>query len=66
MNSSLGFSICRSAKYLQKQARLYSDHQTATDQSHPYTRFTIACHTISVRLLETEPSLIASEANTLP
>lgn len=36
----------------------YPDLAVVSDQSHPRTRFTITCHTISVRLLEVEQTLL--------
>jgi hypothetical protein len=45
--------------------RLYPELTVSTDQSHPRTRFTIACHTISTRLLELEPSLLLGETEDL-
>jgi hypothetical protein len=44
----------------------FPDLAVAADQSHPRTRFTVACHTISVRLLEAEHALSTGVAYTLP
>jgi hypothetical protein len=44
----------------------FPDLAVAADQSHPRTRFTVACHTISVRLLESVPGLEAGHLDLLP
>ena len=44
----------------------YPDLAVAADQSHPRTRFTVACHTISVRLLELEQDILTGVVRSLP
>lgn len=47
----------------------YPDLKVAADPKHPRTRFTVACHTISLRLIERvaeDPALIVNAFESLP